>query len=68
MCLFAYVGKHNQLSFEIDTSQDMYILSDSIFTQQCAAPPAKQALYQLISLILIICSSVVDGVISDCLK
>lgn len=31
-------------------------------------PPAKQALHQLISLILIIFSSVVDGVIGDCLK
>lgn len=51
-----------------DTSQDMYILSDSISTQKSACPPAKQALYQLISLILIISSSVVDGVISDCLK
>lgn len=47
----------------------MCILSDAaIFAQQSAAPPAKQALYQLISFILIISSSVVDGVISDCLK
>ena len=51
----------------------MYIHSDSqtylaIFAQQSAAPPAKQALHQLISLILIIFSSVVNGVIGDCLK
>ena len=50
----------------------MYIHSDSqtylaIFAQQSATPPAK-ALHQLISLILIIFSSVVNGVIGDCLK
>lgn len=45
-----------------------HILFISIFAQQSAASPAKQALYQLISLILIISSLVVDGVISDCLK
>lgn len=73
MCLFVFLGKCSQCSLEIDTSQDMYILSDSqtclaIFAQQSSAPPAKQALYQLISLILIISCSVVDGAISDCSK
>lgn len=71
VCLFLMAdeagARLTQIAHRTNICRDLQAYQ-AICSQRPAAAPAKQAPHQLISLIVILSCSALDGVISDCLK